>query len=172
MRPEAVKAQAVAARTYAYVEYLDMGYVNDDTRDICYKGYAYESSNPGAAAGRRRHRYGKILKYGTTYYKAYFSSHSGGYTSATAWSDSPPSYVVSKPDPWSLAAPTGHPTIQPGYPWKVVISPANLVTKLRGGTTKYIDDVGTITKVEIISRDTSDPGSHAKQLRITGTTGF
>ncbi len=166
---EAVKAQAVAARTYAYAEYLASGYVNDDTRDICYKGYAYEVANPGAAQAAADTN-GKILKYSGVLRKTYFSAHSGGYTTATAWSDSPPSYVVSQPDPWSLVAPpAGLTTIQPGYAWTVTVSPGDMYTKLVGKG--YIDNVGTITKVEVISRDTSDPGSHATYLRVTGTAG-
>ena len=166
---EAVKAQAVAARTYAYAEFVGSGYLNDDTRDICYKGYAQEVVNPGAA-GAAASTNGQILKYAGVLRKTYFSSHSGGYTTATAWSDSPPSWVVSKADPWSLVTPpAGLTTVAPGYTWTVTISPSALRVKLIEGTTKYIPDIGTITRVEVISRDTADSDSHAKRLRITGT---
>ena len=78
--------------------------MNDDTRDICYKGYAYELANPGAAQAATATDT-EILKYAGVLYKTYFSAHSGGYTTASAWNDSPPFYVVSQPDPWSLVAP-------------------------------------------------------------------
>ena len=166
---EAVKAQAVAARTYAYVEYLKQGVVNDDTRDICYKGYAYEVANPGAAQAAAATN-GQVLKHSSGWQKTFFSSHSGGYTTATAWSDSPPSYVVSQPDQWSrVAPPPGLSSIQPGYAWTVTTSPATLATKLI--SPGYIDNVGTITKVEVIGHDSPDPESHATLLRITGTAG-
>ena len=171
---EAVKAQAVAARTYAYAEFQGAGYVNDDTRDICYKGYShYEDPdsyhyNPGAIQAAIDTD-GKILMYSGVLRKTFFSSHSGGYTSATAWGDNPPSYVVSKPDPWSLIAPpAGLSTIQPGYAWMVTKTAAELRAAL---IPNYIDDVGTITKVEVIQRDTADPDSHAMYVKVTGTAG-
>ncbi len=144
--------------------------MNDDTRDICYKGYAYEVTNPGAAAAAGDTN-GEILKYGGVLYKTYFSAHSGGYTTATAWNDSPPFYIVSQPDPWSrVAPPTGLVSgISPGYEWTVNITPAELGTKLIGGG--YIDNVGTITQVEVMARDTIDADSHVKAVRVTGTLG-
>jgi SpoIID/LytB domain protein len=166
----AVKAQAVAARTYAYAEYLSAGYVNDDTRDIYYRGYAFETANP-AAAQAATDTAGEILSYGGTLYKTYFSAHSGGYTTASAWNDSPPSYLESNPDPYSRAAPpsglvTG---IAPGYSWSVTYTPVDLSTKLI--SSGYIDNVGTVTQLEIIARDTANPESHVTAVRVTGTLG-
>ncbi len=168
---EAVKAQAVAARTYAYAEYLNAGYVNDDTRDIYYRGYAFEVANPGAAQAATDTA-GEILSYGGTLYKTYFSAHSGGYTTASAWNDSPPFYLESNPDPYSRAAPpTGLVTgIAPGYSWSVTYTPVDLSTKLIGSG--YIDNVGTVTQLEIIARDTTDPESHVTAVRVTGTLGI
>ena len=167
---DAVKAQAVSARTYAYAEYsAPGGILTDDTRDICYKGYAQEVANPGAAQAAADTN-GQILVYSGVLRKTYFSSHSGGYTSATPWSDSPPSWVVSQPDPWSLVAPpAGLCSIEPGYAWTATVSPSTMATKLIGGG--YIDNIGTITRVEVIARDTADPNSHATYLRVTGTGG-
>jgi SpoIID/LytB domain protein len=167
---EAVKAQAVAARTYAYAEYTNTGYVNDDTRDICYRGYAFEIANPGAA-GAATDTAGEILEYGGVLYKTYFSAHSGGYTTASAWNDSPPFYVVSQPDPWSLVAPPAGLVsgISTGYSWSVSVSPAELATKLITGG--YIDNVGTITQVEVVGRDTADADSHVTAVRVTGSLG-
>jgi SpoIID/LytB domain protein len=168
---EAVKAQAVAARTYAYAEFIASGYVNDDTRDICFKGYGYEASNPGAAQAAIDTN-GEILNYGGVLYKTYFSAHSGGYTTATAWSDSPPSYVESNPDPWSLVAPPPGLVagISPGYTWSVTVTPAELKTKLIDAG--YIDDVGTIAQLDVTARDAADPNSHAKAVRVTGALGI
>jgi SpoIID/LytB domain protein len=167
---EAVRAQAVAARTYAYAEFTSAGYVNDDTRDICYKGYIYEVQNP-AAAQAATDTDGEILKYAGVLYKTYFSAHSGGYTTASAWNDSPPFYVVSQQDHWSQAAPPPGlvPGVSSGYLWSVNISPADLGAKLI--TAGYIDNVGTITKVEVTGRDTPDADSHVTSVRITGSLG-
>jgi stage II sporulation protein D len=165
--PEAVKAMAVAARTYALAEWLanqSFGgcLLQDNTNDICYHGYNYEVSNPGAAqlAGDTN---GKVLKYSGVLHKTYFCSHSGGYTTNSAWDDAVYSWVVSVADPWSLSAPAGN----PGYAWTVTISPTDLASKL---STKGVS-VGTITSVQVTARDTSDAGSHAKTLLITGTSG-
>jgi SpoIID/LytB domain protein len=167
---EAVKAQAVAARTYAWAEFSSVGYVNDDTRDICYKGYSFEVANPGAAQAATDTD-GVIRKYGAALYKTYFSAHSGGYTTATAWNDSPPSYVVSQPDPWSLVSPPAGLVsgVSPGYAWTVSISPVELGTKLI--TAGYIDNVGTITQLEVTGRDDTDADSHVTSVRVTGTLG-
>ena len=126
--------------------------------------------NPGATQAAIDTN-GEILLYAGVLYKTYFSAHSGGYTTATAWSDDPPFYVVSQPDPWSLVSPppglvSG---VSQGYAWSVTITPADLATKLIGGG--YIDNVGTITQMEVTARDASDVNSHATAVRITGTAG-
>ena len=162
---EAVKAQAVAAKTYALAVHLSNNPVHDDTRDVCYKGYDYELTNPGAALAAEATN-GQVVGYAGGLYKTFFSAHNGGYMTNSAWNDTvyPPNPgVVAKADPWSLAAPTS----KAGWPWTYAISPSSLAAGLSG----YIDNVGTITQVEVIERDTSDAGSHAKYLRITGTGG-
>jgi len=160
--PECVKAQQTAARTYALAEGSSELY--DNTSDQVYGGYTYEVSHPGVAAAADATA-GMVITYDGELITAFFCSHSGGYLTNTAWSDDPGiPYLVSKPDPWSLAAPMPPWTISPGYPWTYTFSPATLASKLRVS-------VGTITCVEVIARDTSDPESHARTMRITGTTG-
>ena len=104
-----------------------------------------------------------VLTYGGKLIATHFSGHSGGYTTNSAWSDTGQvSYEPARPDPWSLAAP---PT-NPAFAWTVTISPATLASKLASSL-----NVGTITKVDVIARDTSDPTSHARTLQVTGSTG-
>jgi SpoIID/LytB domain protein len=158
--PECVKAQQTAARTYA----LAKGTVYDNSTDQNYGGYTWEAAHPGVAAAVDATA-GMVIEYGGKPIPTNFSSSSGGYLTNSAWSDgSSVPYLVAKADPWSMKAPVPPWTIGPGYPWTVTISPANLASKL--GTS-----VGTITKVEVTARDTSDATSHARTLKITGTSG-
>jgi len=158
--PEAVKAQIVAARTYIAAHSSSVPY--DDTRDINYVGYNYEASYPYVTQAAQETA-GVVITYGGRLISTHFSGHSGGYTSNSAWSDTGQvAYEPAKPDPWSLAAP---PT-NPAYGWTVTISPATLASNLAGSL-----NVGTITNVDVIARDTSDPTSHARTLRVTGSTG-
>jgi stage II sporulation protein D len=161
--PESVKAQAVAARTYAMAHSTTTD-LYDNTNDQVYGGYTWEARNPGVAAAADATA-GVVINYAGKPINAYFSTHSGGYLSDSAWSDNAGvPYLVAKADPWSLKAPVPPWTPPPGYAWTVTISPSTLTSYL--GTS-----VGTITNVEVLTRDTSDPTSHAKTLRITGTTG-
>ena len=162
--PECVKAQQVAARTYAAAH--AGGTVYDNTNDQVYLGYTWEATHLGVKAAVDATA-GKILTYGGKPVATYFSTHSGGYLTNSPWTDNTaPAYIVAKADPWSLKAPV-HPWDSlpgPGYPWTVTMSPATMTSKLGLG-------VGTISQVEVVSRDTSDPESHARYLRVTGSTG-
>jgi SpoIID/LytB domain protein len=155
---EAVKAQAVAARSYIVSHSGSVPY--DDTRDMNYVGYDYEATLPGVTQAAQETA-GEVLTYGGKPIATHFSSCSGGYTTNSYWSDTGQlPYEPAQPDPWSLTAP---PTL-PAYAWSVTISPATLASKL--GT-----NVGTITQVDVTERDASDSTSHARYLKITGSTG-
>ncbi len=163
---ECVKAQQIAARTYA-VYHSASAYLYDNTLDQVYLGYAWEAAHPGVKKAVEATA-GQILTYKGRPIGAYFSTHSGGYLSDTAWSNSgAPAYIVAKADPWSLKAPVRPWTMAgPGWSWTYTISPAGLTAKL-----KNVVSVGTITKVEVAARDTSDSASHATAIRLTGTAG-
>jgi stage II sporulation protein D len=163
--PECVKAQQVAARTYA-VYHSTSAYLYDNTLDQVYLGYTWEAAHPGVKTAVDATK-GLVLTYRGKTIGAYFSAHSGGYLTDSAWSSNgAPGYIVAKPDPWSLQAPVKPWAANPGYSWTCTISPASLTAKL-----KNVVKVGTVTKVQVIARDTPDPGSHAAMLRITGTAG-
>ncbi len=157
--PEAVKAQDVAARTYIAAHSGAVPY--DDTRDMNYVGYNFEASYPYATQAAQETA-GVVLTYSGKLIAAHFSGHSGGYTTNSAWSDTGgAAYEPAQPDPWSLTAPSTN----PGYAWTVTMSPTTLASELALG-------VGTtITQVDVIERDTADPASHARKLRVTGSTG-
>ena len=77
-----------------------------------------------------------------------------------------------RPSPAGLAAvasskaPISPWKVNAGLAWTRPFSPETLTAKL-----KNVAYVGTITQVEIVSRDTNDSDSHAVKVRITGTTG-
>lgn len=166
--PEAVKSQAVAARTYA-VANRDP-YLNDNQWDQVYRGYTFEQKYPGigqAAEQTTVQGAGLVLRYQGAVISSFFSSSSGGYTSE--WNQGEYAYLPAKADPYSLRAPTDN----PGYAWTFTISAAELSEEVEG--MGDIDGqpvhVGAVSRVEVLSRDTADPQSHAARLRLTGDTG-
>ena len=161
---EAVKAQAVAARTYAMANRDP--YLNDNQWDQVYRGYDFEAANPGIRQAAEETR-NEVLRYQGELVSTYYSSNSGGYT--TVWGQNPPGYLRAKADPWSLLAPLSN----PGYEWDFAVSQAELsaeingMSRVGGGTVS----VGTVSRIEVAERDTSDSGSHARTLEVTGSAG-
>lgn len=164
--PEAVKAQAVAARSYAIANRYP--YLNDNQYDQVYRGYTFETSYPGIAKAAEETA-DLVLRHEGKVITAFFSSSSGGYT--TTWSGTEP-YLVAKPDPYSLQAPKEAPG--PGYPWSFTLSAAELSGLVNDGMRDVAGRpvaVGTLWKAEVVSRDTSSPESHAQEIRLTGDKG-
>ncbi len=162
--PEAVKAQAVAARTYA-VANRDP-YLNDNQWDQVYRGYAFEQANPGIGEAAEQTA-GLVLRYQGTVISSFFSSSSGGYT--TEWSQGEYPYLPAQADPYSLRAPTDN----PGYAWTFSISATDLSAKVdgMGDVDGHPVHIGAVSRVEVLTRDTADPQSHTATLRLTGDAG-
>jgi len=107
---EALKAQAVVARTWAVrarsAPVADIFDLYDDTRSQVYYGYNYESVNPGIGQAASETE-GLVVKYGGTYAATYYHSDSGGYTSnvENVWADGAPEravpYLVAVEDPYA-----------------------------------------------------------------------
>ncbi|MCZ7664053.1 MAG: SpoIID/LytB domain-containing protein [Thermoleophilia bacterium] len=170
---EAVKAQAVAARTYAVAN--KDPYLNDNQWDQVYLGYTgrsqageapFELKYPGIPQAAEQTA-GLVLRYQGAVISSFFSSSSGGFTSA--WDPGRYPYLPAKPDPYSLKAPVSN----PGYSWSFTVSAANLSDAVDGmsDVEGRAVDVGAVAKVEVASRDTPDPGSHAGTIRLTGDRG-
>ncbi|MBC7293943.1 MAG: SpoIID/LytB domain-containing protein, partial [Thermoleophilia bacterium] len=168
---EAVKAQAVAARTYALATMAARSshILYDNQNDQCYVGYSgrskpgetpFEVKYPGIPQAAEETA-GLVLTYQGKPITAYFSAHSGGYTSWWAGNTQPPAYLPYQPDSWSRKAP---PT-NPGYKWTYTVSTSELSQKVNGhlrDTSGKLVDLGLINKVEVYERDKpSDPESHA-----------
>jgi len=103
---EALKAQAVAARSYALAERKTSGPfdVYPDTRSQVYGGVTAESPASTAAVGATS---GQVLTYNGKIATTYFFSTSGGRTAASTdvWQGAPIPYLVSVPDPYDTASP-------------------------------------------------------------------
>lgn len=107
---EALKAQAVAARTYAANRMKGAAGAYDlvdNTNDQVYKGYDSTKIN---AIGAVDATAGQVLKYGDDYVQCYYSASNGGWTDITQhrWSTSEPlkAYNQIKPDPYDIANPS------------------------------------------------------------------
>jgi len=101
---EALKAQAVAARSYA-LSHLQAGSFDlyPDTRSQVYRGVAGEAPETNAAIQATA---GQVVLYGGRPAKTFFFSTSGGRTmsAADAWG-TPIPYLVSVPDPYDTLSP-------------------------------------------------------------------
>jgi SpoIID/LytB domain protein len=150
--PAAVRAQAVAARTYAAYE---RGHprsaafdVYDTTQSQVYGGVAAEhpASDAAVAATRRR-----ILHHGGAPGFTQFSSSSGGWTSA----GSAP-YLVAQRDPydgWS-----GNPV----HDWSVTLSDRTLETRWPA--------LGNLRRITVVARDgNGEWGGRVTSLRLVGS---
>jgi len=104
--PEALQAQAVAARSYAIAKRQTSGPfdVFPDTRDQVYSGVSAEHPETTAAVKATS---GQVLTYGGKVATTYFFSTSGGRTAAIqdVWKAQPVPYLVSVPDPYDSISP-------------------------------------------------------------------
>src|SRR4051812_4565240 len=104
--PEALKAQAVAARSYGLAS-RSTGGTDDpypDTRSQVYGGVSSEDPRTTAAVDATG---GQILTYAGKVIHAYFHSTSGGRTASVEdiWGGSPTPYLVSVADPYDTISP-------------------------------------------------------------------
>lgn len=134
-RADALKAQAVAARSYAYPS---TGEIYCDTRSQAYQGYgAYNSKGQwvGEVAATNAAvdaTAGEVVKYGTAVVTTYFFSSSGGHTAniEDSWGYSAPKpYYTGVPDPHEAVA--GCPDLS----WEVKKSGTEIGNALRASTT-------------------------------------
>lgn len=106
-RYEALKAQTVAARTYAYRHFesrASLGFdVFADTRDQVYNGRPQNAELSDRAILETA---GEILTYENKPIEAYYHSTCGGFTASTAvWGKEPISYLISRADTNELGKP-------------------------------------------------------------------
>ncbi|MBQ1274706.1 MAG: SpoIID/LytB domain-containing protein [Cellulosilyticum sp.] len=155
---EALKAQAVAARSiaiYQYNRYAKSGYnVVDTTTTQVYGGYNKEDSRTTAAVNATR---GETIKYNGVVAEALYFSTSGGYTESAVnvWGNNI-DYLVGVKDQYETEPAQGD--------WTRTITLAELNNCLasRGA------NIGTAQGIEIVSRTSS---GRVQEMRILGSSG-
>ncbi len=155
---EALKAQAVAARsmaTFQYNRFLSRGYnLVDTTTSQVYRGITAEDSRSNAAVDATS---GEIATYNGKVAETVYSASSGGYTadSQYVWGNAVP-YLKAKPDPYESAA--NH------VPWTRTIT----TKELEKCVANQGQNIGTVKGVRIEGYTTS---GRVKALTILGTNG-
>ncbi len=143
---EALKAQAVAARTYTFVK---MGKHDNYGFDLCdtthcqvYGGRGVESPRTNQAVDETA---GLLLKYNNALVQAYYHSNSGGHTEniENIWNNPLP-YIVGVKDPYSVGS--------PNTDWSVSYSYGEIESILRSGG----HDVGRLQDVRIDKKSQFD----------------
>ncbi|MGA8257074.1 MAG: SpoIID/LytB domain-containing protein [Nocardioides sp.] len=147
-KPHAVRAQAVAARTYAAFEraqpLAEHYQICDTTQCQVYGGYTDEhpKSNQAIAATKKR-----VLLAGGQPAFAQFSASNGGFTSAGAFD-----YLPAQEDPFDTAY----------QGWTDTVTPREVEEALPA--------IGTFESAEVVARDGNGAfGGRATRVRITGS---
>ena len=151
---EALKVQAVAARTYALATRKTTGDFDQypDTRSQVYRGVIGESVRSDAAV---KDTSGRILTYAGVPAVTYYFSTSGGYTENVEFS-----FVGSLSKPWLVGVPDPYDTVSPYHRWTVRFSAATLDRALRAP--------GAFKRVRVLQRGVSPRVVRAK---VVGTRG-
>lgn len=155
---EALKAQAVLARTFAVKNkgrFAAKGYDLDATEmSQVYRGINAEDPRTDAAVSATE---GQVLLYSGQVASVYYHSDSGGSTADVShvWGGSMP-YLSSRQEAVAYASPYSN--------WTLTLSPAQIQTAL----SKLKVDVGSVRGVQVALKDTS---GRAVQLRVNGDRG-
>ena len=149
---EALKAQAVAARSYALAN-LVKGKAFDlysDVRSQVYLGVSGEKASTTKAVADT---VGQVVLYGGKVATTYYFSTSGGKTASAAdvFGFSVP-YLVSRPDPWDKAS--------PHHRWGPVLFGARTLQSKLGGDARVVDATGAAT-----------PSGRLRSLVVSTTAG-
>jgi stage II sporulation protein D len=152
--PDALRAQAVAARTYALAT-RKTGDIFDqypDTRSQMYVGVGGETASTNAAV---RDTAGEIITYKGKVAVTYYFSTSGGRTENIE-----NSFVGAPPQPWLKSVKDPYDGISPHHRWHVRLSNATMGARL--------GSPGTLRRVKVLSRGVSP---RVVRARIYGSNG-
>jgi stage II sporulation protein D len=153
---EALKAQAVAARTYALAT-RKTGSAFDqypDTRSQVYRGVTGESVRSNAAVDATA---GQILEVAGQPAVTYYHSTSGGHTENVE-----NSFIGSLSRPWLVGVPDPYDNQSPYHRWRVNFTTRQLTSDLRG----YVH--GSFRKLKVLKRGVSP---RIIRARVYGTGG-
>jgi len=130
---EALKSQAVAARTYVvtHMNSSSVYHVHDTEASQVYRGYNGSYSNAIKAVNETK---GQVLKYGSSFASTFYSSSNGGWTedSGNVWTTSLP-YTVVKEDPYDVNNPNN-----PNRSWTVTYAKSPVDSGLQGRVLQYV----------------------------------
>jgi stage II sporulation protein D len=151
---EALKVQAVAARTYALATRKTTGLFDQypDTRSQVYRGVTGESVRSDAAV---RDTAGRILTYDGVPAVTYYFSTSGGHTENIEFS-----FVGALSKPWLVGVPDPYDTQSPYHRWQVNTSAASL--------DRTLGAPGAFRRVKVLQRGVSP---RVVRARVIGTKG-
>jgi stage II sporulation protein D len=151
---EALKAQAVAARSYALSTRKTTGSFDQypDTRSQVYKGVVGESVRSNAAVDETA---GEILTYFGRPAVTYYFSTSGGHTENVEFS-----FVGALAKPWLVGVPDPYDHHSPYHRWRVSFSTAGLDRALRAP--------GRFVRLKAVQRGVSP---RVVSARVVGTRG-
>lgn len=162
--PEALKAQAVAARTYALATDAGGALFDQypDTRSQVYRGVEAEQPSANAAV---RATAGQVLRYRGRIAVTYFFSTSGGETE-----DVQNVFYGSQPQPYLTSVDDPYDDISPKHTWRIVLTRDQLQARL-GSLVK-----GSYRRVKVVKRGASprivqaDVIGTRGRTRVTGAT--
>jgi stage II sporulation protein D len=151
---EALKVQAVAARTYALATRKTDGVFDQypDTRSQVYRGVTGESVRSDAAVEDTA---GRIVTYGGQPAVTYYFSTSGGHTENVEFS-----FVGSLSKPWLVGVPDPYDTQSPYHRWTVRFSAAALDRRLGAP--------GAFKRIKVLERGVSP---RVVSAQVVGTRG-
>src|SRR5215212_4342572 len=153
---EALKVQAVAARTYALATRQTDGLYDQtpDTRSQVYRGVTGESVRSDAAV---RATAGRIVTYDGTPAVTYYFSTSGGQTENVEFS-----FVGALSKPWLVSVPDPYDTQSPYHRWQVKTTAASL--------DRALGAPGSFKSVKVLKRGVSPRVVRARVIGTKGST--
>jgi stage II sporulation protein D len=153
---EALKVQAVAARTYALATRKTSGSFDQypDTRSQVYRGVSGESVRSDAAVAQTA---GRILTYNGVPAVTYYFSTSGGHTENIEYS-----FIGALSKPWLVGVSDPYDSRSPYHRWQATFSTASL--------TRALGASGTFKRLEVLQRGTSPRVVRARVVGSRGTT--
>jgi stage II sporulation protein D len=153
---EALKVQAVAARTYAIATRRTTGLYDQypDTRSQVYRGVTGESVRSDAAV---RATAGRIVTYGGVPAVTYYFSTSGGQTENIEFS-----FVGTLSKPWLVSVPDPYDTRSPYHRWTIKTTAAAL--------DRALGAPGSFKRVKVLERGISPRVVRARVIGSKGST--
>lgn len=153
---EALKAQAVAARTYTLVNIDPQSTYDICATDACQEYHGVNAEHPNSDAAIRATQ-GLILSYGGTLVRSYYHADSGGQsaTASEVWGMADFPYLISQPD---------YIQDSPHSSWTVNLNPSQAGALLR----RYGYDVGIVQDTQVLAVSMS---GRVAQMEFSGSNG-